>query len=90
MSRLYKFYRPWDMKLLEEGNFAGMPFDLKDCLELMEVMDSESPYNIDYSRTGLINRKIAEDLQEIMPCNKTFFTDLMDDNATDALVYRIE
>ena len=91
MGVYYKFYRPWDMKLLTEGKFAGMPFDMNDCPEVMEVFDNnDSFYNIDYSRTGLMNREMAKAFQAIMKSNENFFTDLMDKYSTDSLVYRIE
>lgn len=87
MSVYYKFYRPYDMKLLKEGKFAGMPFDRNDCPKVMEVMDSE--HGIDFSRTGIMDRQMAKVFQSIMDCNKTIFTDLMDENNTDSLIYRI-
>jgi len=87
MGTYYSFYRPWDMKLLENGKFAGMPFDWNDCPEVMEVFDDEN--GIDPSRTGLMNRKMAAKFQSIMTTNKTFFTDLMDEYGTDSLIYRI-
>ena len=64
MGVYYKFYRPWDMKLLEEGKFAGMPFNYTDCPNVMEVMDSKN--NIDYSRTGIMDRDMAISFQKIM------------------------
>ena len=91
MGTYYSFYRPYDMKLLEEGKFAGMPFDFNNCPSVMEVFDIEESYgNLDPSRTGLMNRQMAKDFQNIMTTNNTFFTDLMDEYGTDALIYRIE
>ena len=91
MGVYYKFYRPYDMELLDEGKFAGMPFDMNDCPKVMEVMDEDPcSYNIDYCRTGIMDRKMAKEFQAIMPTNNTFFTDLMDKNNTYSLIYRIE
>ncbi len=85
MGVYYTFYDATNMKKLEDGKFAGMPFDMNNCPPVMEVSDD----NLNYFRTGIMNRKMAEAFQEIMPCNKTFFTDLMDENGTDTLIYRI-
>ena len=92
MGTYYSFYRPNDMKLLDEGKFAGMPFDFNNCPPVMEVFDIEEELygNFNPARTGLMNRKMAKEFQSIMTVNKTFFTDLMDENNTDALIYRIE
>ena len=88
MSVYYYFYRPYDMKLIEDGKFAGMPFGRNDCPDVMEVMDTEN--SIDYARTGIMDRKMAQAFQAVMDCNKTMFTDLMDKYGTDSLIYRIE
>ncbi len=90
MSVLYKFYRPWDMSEIASGNFAGMPFDRSDCPKVMQVADSNSMYEMNLAVTGIMDRKMAEAFQSIMECNKTFFTDLMDEYDTDSLIYRIE
>lgn len=80
----YKFYRPWDMKCIESGKFAGMPF-YWDKLPCKVPMFGEDPYDT----TGLLNRDIAEKLQSVMTSNETMFTDMMDANATDVLIFRI-
>lgn len=43
-----------------------------------------------YDVTGLINRDIANTLQSVMTTNKTIFTDMMNENSTDVLIFRIE
>lgn len=84
MGYYYKFYRPWDMKCISEGKFASMPFYWNE-LPCEIPMFGEDPYDT----TGLLNRNIATKLQSIMTSNKTMFTDMMDNNATDVLIFRI-
>lgn len=90
MGEYYEFYRPWDMKLLAGGKYAGMPFNQNNCPPVMEVYDTDDKYSIDYSRTGLMDRKMAREFQKVMEINPNFFTDLMDENETDSLIYRIQ
>lgn len=89
MSVYYTFYEPNNMKEVANGNFAGMPFyyiNLPcDLIQVAENEDEMMPTVI-----GLLPRKLAIQLQEIMPCNNTFFTDLMDENGVDLLIYKVE
>ena len=86
MSVYYTFYRPWDMKKIDSGNYAGMPFLNHDC-PIQLYPDEEK--SIGQCFTVIINRYDALKLQENMNKNKTLFTDLMDGNATDSLIIRI-
>ena len=43
-----------------------------------------------YDTTGLLSRDDAVKLQEVMTSNKTIFTDMMDEEHIDALLFRIE
>lgn len=86
MSILYKFYRPWDMKEICRGSYAGMPFLKNDCKIQLYPDDEKS---IDQCFTTIISRSNAIKLQKAMGCNKSLFTDLMDDNDTDSIIIRI-
>lgn len=87
MGYYYKFYRPHDMKLIDEGSFMGMPFYYEN-LPVEIPMFSENDNH--YDTTGLLDRRIATILQEqVMPYNKTMFTDLMDEHNTEVLIFRI-
>lgn len=90
MGVYYTFYRPQDMKMIKEGKFAGMPFfftNLKP--EPIIFPDDATPYHIGDCYTGIMNREMAIAYQEQMESNQTLFTDLMDENNTDCLIYRI-
>ena len=86
MSVCYTFYRPWDMKKIDNGNYVGMPFLNDDC-SIRLYPDEEK--SIGQCFTIIIDRNDAVKLQNMMNYNKTLFTDLMDNNATDSLIIRI-
>ena len=86
MSVCYTFYRPWDMKKIDSGNYAGMPFFNYDC-PIQLYPDEEK--SIGQCFTTIINRYDAVKLQNMMNCNQKLFTNLMDNNATDSLIIRI-
>lgn len=97
MSYYYEFYDAENnFKEVASGSFAGMPFYWnKESMPIEIPMffgleqtfcgTIEDPYNC----TGLIGRKLAVEIQKYMTTNKTLFTDLMDENHTDTLVFRI-
>ena len=97
MGCYYEFYDPENnFKKVAGGNFSGMPFywnkenmsieiPMFFGLEQTFCGEQEDPYNC----TGLIGRKLAIKIQENMTINETLFTDLMDENHTDTLVFRI-
>ncbi len=97
MGYYYEFYDPeHNFKKVAEGSFSGMPFywnkesmpidiPMFHGLEQTFCGELEDIYNC----TGLIGRKLAIKVQEYMKVNKTLFTDLMDENHTDTLVFRI-
>ena len=87
MSYHYKFYRPHDMKLIDEGSFMGMPFYYENLpVEIPMFSENDNPYDT----TGLLDRRIATILQEqVMSYNETLFTDLMDEHNTEVLIFRI-
>ena len=90
MGYYYKFFRPDDFKLINEGKFAGMPFywnDLPVNIKMVGVVDD---FNSPYDTTGLMSRAEAVELQKYMTVNKTLFTDMMDKEYIDALLFRIE
>ena len=92
MGYYYKFFRPDNFKLIDEGKFAGMPFYwnvllLPIQLKMIPCCDD---FNACYDMTGLLSRKDAVKLQEVMTSNKTIFTDMMDKEHIDALLFRIE
>ena len=96
MGQYYYFYNPnvrhsEDIKLIADGKYAGMPFDYRELpCELKEVSEYTDCFNICYGVIGIMDRKMAEKLQTVMDCNKTFFTDLMDEYGTDVLIYKTE
>lgn len=87
MGYYYEFYRPYDMECIAEGKYAGMPFYYNNLpIEIPMFSDNDDPYNT----TGILDRKLAMKLQEeVMTSNETFFTDLMDENNTEVLIFRI-
>lgn len=97
MGYYYEFYDPeHDFKMVAEGKFDGMPFywnkenmpieiPMAYGLEKYVSCVNHDPYNC----TGLLGRELAIKIQEYMTNNKTLFTDLMDENYTDTLVFRI-
>lgn len=90
MGYYYKFYRPDNFKLIDEGKFAGMPFywnDLPVDIKMVGVIDG---LNSPYDTTGLMSRAEAIELQKHMTTNETLFTDMMDEERIDALLFRIE
>jgi len=97
MGYYYEFYDPeCDFKKVAEGSFSGMPFYWNNDNLPVEIPMSygleQTPfgtYHDPYNCTGLLSRELAIKLQEHMTVNKTMFTDLMDENHTDTLVFRI-
>ena len=97
MGYYYEFYDPeHSFQKVASGSFAGMPFywdpeklpiEIPMSFGLDETFCgvTHDPYNC----TGLLSREIAIKLQDKMNVNKTLFTDLMDQNHTDTLVFRI-
>lgn len=94
MGYYYEFYDPeHNFKKVAEGKFAGMPFYDSMPIEIPMFFgleqtccgEQEDPYNC----TGLLGRKLAIQIQEYMKTNETLFTDIMDENHTDTLVFRI-
>lgn len=97
MSLYYRFYNPnKNFECVNEGSFVGMPFYDSNCpIKVPMAFGQERGYGYDetfddpYDCTGLLSRKTAELLQEYMEVNKTLFTDMMNENYTDVLVFRI-
>lgn len=95
MGYYYEFYDPENnFKKVAEGKFSNMPFYWENMpidipmvygLEHNFCGVQEDPYNC----TGLLSRELAIKIQEYMKTNETLFTDLMDENHTDTLVFRI-
>ena len=70
MGYYFTFYNPIDMKKINEGKFAGIPFyQLK---MFPDNVDTFSCY------TGIMDRNMALEYQKIMPDNQSMFTDMMD------------
>lgn len=89
MGVYYKFIRPWDMKVIDEGKYSGMPFFKTDIPDNV-VLYPDDHWTIGYNATAIIDRDMAENLQQYMEINKTLFTDLMDEYGTECLIVRIE
>lgn len=97
MGYYYEFYDPeHNFKKVAEGKFAGMPFYWSEKnlpIEIPMAYGMEqypaAVYYDPYNCTGLLGRDLAIRIQEYMDTNKTMFTDLMDENHTDTLVFRI-
>lgn len=97
MGYYYEFYDPeHSFKKVAEGKFSGMPFYWGEDYTSVDIpmvfgLDmticgvQEDPYNC----TGLLDRKLAIKIQDCMTTNETLFTDLMDENHTDTLAFRI-
>lgn len=88
MSAYYTFYRPRDMKIIDEGHFLGMPFFWDE----WRLPTSIAMYPDDNSLgafTGIMDRETAEMLQFVMSKNKTLFTDMMDEYGTECLIFRV-
>ncbi len=90
MGFYYKFFRPDNFKPIDEGKFAGMPFYWNDLPIQLKMIPCCDDFNACYDMTGLLSRKDAVKLQEVMTDNKTIFTDMMDEEHIDALLFRIE
>lgn len=92
MGYYYKFIRPYDLKIIKEGKFSGMPFYQQNLLVDIPMFSDSKHYmfNECYEMTGIMDRHIAEQLQSIMVDNKTLFTDMMDEYNTECLIFRIE
>lgn len=89
MGVYYKFIRPWDMKVIDEGKYAGMPFFRTDIPDNVVLYPDDS-WSIGYSATAIMDRDMAEHLQRYMTKNNTLFTDLMDEYDTESLIVRVE
>ena len=97
MGYYYEFYNPENhFKKIAEGKFSGMPFywnkkDMPIKIPMFHGLEQTfcgtqiDPYNC----TGLLGRELAIEIQKYMKTNETLFTDLMDENHTDTLVFRI-
>ena len=92
MGYYYKFINPYDMGIIDEGEFSGMPFYWQDLPVNIPMFPDNKPnaFNECYEMTGIMDRRIAEQLQSIMTDNKTMFTDMMDKYETECLIFRIE
>ena len=88
MGYYYEFYRPWDMKKINEGKFAGMPFFFTE-LNPKPILIPDDSSGFLGSATGIMSRDMAIEYQKQMTVNQTIFTDMMDDYSTDCLIYRI-
>ena len=94
----YKFYDPeHNFKLIGEGKYTSMPFYWNEdkCPIVVPMVFGQmetfcGQYADPYNCTGLLSRSTAIKLQQHMYTNKTMFTDMMDENHTDTLVFRIE
>lgn len=85
MGYFYTFYDAENgFKIVEKGKYSEMPFYQEDFP--IEIPMVGEPYNC----TGLLSRETAIKVQKHMETNKNLFTDLMDRNHTDTLVFRIE
>lgn len=96
MSYCYTFYNPEDnFKVLSSGEFVDMPmyqnnFPVKIPMVFGTISEcGDMKYNDPYNCTGIIDRKMAEEIQKHMDSNITIFTDLMDEHHIDSLVFRI-
>ena len=87
MGYYYTFYRPWDMQRIADGKYSGMPFFNQDVKTILFPDDAKNCFG--YGQTGIMDREMALSYQKTMTTNQTFFTDLMDENGTDCLIYRI-
>lgn len=88
MGYYYEFYRPWDMKKINEGKFAGMPFFFTE-LEPKPILIPDDSSGFLDGATGIMSRDMAIEYQKQMTVNQTIFTDMMDEYSTDCLIYRI-
>jgi len=97
MGYYYEFFDPeHEFNKVAEGKFSGMPFYWsKESMpvEIPMFFGVEQTFCGDtndlYNCTGLIGRKLAVQIQKYMTVNETIFTNLMDENNTDTLVFRI-
>lgn len=90
MGFYYKFFRPDDFKPIDEGKFAEMPFYWNNLPIRLKMIPCRDGISSCYDMTGLLSRNDAIKLQEVMTDNKTIFTDMMDEEHIDALLFRIE
>ena len=98
MGYCYTFYNPErNFEVIDSGKFSGMPMYQNDFpVKIPMVFGTTSGYgysdikfNDYYNCTGIIDRKMAEEIQKYMAINKTIFTDMMDENHIDSIVFRI-
>ena len=90
MGYYYEFYNPQDMKKIDEGKYAGMPFFFGSLFpKPIMFPDEASSYHIGDCYTGIMNRDMAIEYQKQMDINQSLFTDMMDKYNTDCLIYRI-
>lgn len=90
MGYYYKFIRPWDMKVVAEGKYSGMPFFWDIPVRIPLYRDDDPKTTISYTATGIMDRELANRLQKYMVVNNTLFTDLMNEYNTECLIFRIE
>ena len=91
MGFYYTFIRPWDLKVIAEGKYAGIPFYYNDIKTKIPMFpDDNKSFDAPYSMNGFLDRPTAIELQKEMNINETLFTDLMDEYNTDCLFFRIQ
>lgn len=91
MGYYYRFIRPWDMKVIDEGKYSGMPFFRTDIpIPDNIVLYPDDDWTTGYSAMAIMDRDVAEYLQGYMTTNNTLFTDLMNEYDTEYLIVRIE
>ena len=88
MSAYYTFYRPRDMKIIDEGHLLGMPFFWDEWRLPTSIVMYPDDNSLD-TFTGIMNRETAEALQSVMTKNKTLFTDMMDECGTECLIFKV-
>jgi hypothetical protein len=92
MGYYYTFYNPDNMEIIDEGKFIGMPFfwnKLPCEIPMFPCHIDKHGLNECYDMVGLLTRRMAEKLQVVMEINETLFTDMMDENHVDLLIFTI-
>jgi hypothetical protein len=80
------------MELIDEGKFDGMPFywNVLPCkIQMFPCHKDMYYFNECYDMVGLLSRSDANKLQAAMDTNNTLFTDMMDENKIDLLIFKI-
>lgn len=88
MSKYYRFIRPYDMKVVDEGHFLGMPFFWDEWRLPTSIVMYPDDNSLE-TFTGIMDRETAELLQSVMTKNNTLFTDLMDEYGTECLIFMV-